>query len=181
MTSPMRKIETTGPSSAAVIGSPPPSDRFAIAPQPHAGIGPEGVWVADRAAIRHDRAHEEGVFSIAIRAPDGRRVNRAIRSRWVRTRQGRVEAVQIVCGVCSTALAARDIPVRIVGMFACQLSCPGCSRGMIACGSRRPLYMAIRLRIDDPSLDPYRRTGMGRPIKSPLATRGPTCPSSRAE
>jgi hypothetical protein len=34
-------------------------------------------------------------------------------------------------------------------MFACQVSCPRCSRGTIVCGSKRTLFMALRLWIDE--------------------------------
>jgi hypothetical protein len=89
----------------------------------------------------------EGTFPIAIRARDGRRVQRAVRSRWTRTGQGCVGAVQVLCGRCSAPLESRDLPYRTSEMFSCHLACTRCSWGVLACGCRRTLDMVLRVMI----------------------------------
>jgi hypothetical protein len=53
----------------------------------------------------------------------------------------------VLCPGCSGALIVQDLPLRVARMFACQLICPGCSRGVVACGFKRTLLMALRLII----------------------------------
>jgi hypothetical protein len=68
----------------------------------------------------------------------------------------------MLCPNCSSALIVQDLPLRVARMFACQLSCPGCSRGVIACGSKRTLLMALRLIINDEDFDSHQRIKVNR-------------------
>ena len=99
---------------------------------------------------------EEGILPIAIMAKDGRRGLRSFRSRWSRTEQGRVEVVQMFCPDCSALLIVQDLHLRVARTFACHLLCPGCSHGAIACGSRRTLFMALKLMIEEGGLTSHR-------------------------
>ena len=135
--------------SAETDCSSPAVDPVMIEARWQVNVGPAGAWVPDEPTRRPNAVHQEGIFSIAIPDRDGNRVRRFIRSRWSRARPGGVEGVEILCGACSAPLMARDVPVRLVRMFACRLSCPRCARGTIVCGSKRTLFMALRVWIDE--------------------------------
>jgi hypothetical protein len=124
-------------------------DRARAVPSWHVIIGQSGVWRSDTPTPGPNRVHEEGIFPIAIQDQDGNPVPRFIRSRWSRAEQGHVENVELMCPACSASLTARDVPLRRVRMFSCQISCPRCARGTIVCGSKRTLLMALRLLIDE--------------------------------
>ena len=133
-------VETACPASADIRG---PGEAVWQVDAGHDGAGRSSQSSTQSACVR-----EEGVLPIAIRARDGSRVIRAVRSRWSRAGRGCAEGIEVLCRGCSAPLEVRDLPLRTLGMFACSLSCPRCSRGMVACGSRRTLYLALRLTID---------------------------------
>ena len=132
-----------------------------------AGRASSGAGVPAGGGPLADRDHDPGTAVGAVRA---------VRSRWSRTgrgaRWGRADALG---GKWLIVLTVRDLPVRLTGMFACRLSCPGCSQGTIARGSRRTLEMALRLMIEEsesgsPEGDPADRS---RPRKIPSASVSP--------
>jgi hypothetical protein len=125
-------------------------------------IDPGGVWRSDEPTPGPNSVHEEGMFPITIWDQEGNHVRRFIRSRWSRAERGHAASVEVLCPGCSASLTARDVPVRLVRMFACQICCPRCSRGTIVCGSKRTLFMALRLLIDEERLNSSSWTACAR-------------------
>ena len=142
--------DMSGPRLTEAACATPAGDRLGIEPRWNVGVDPDGAWVSGSPTLCPNRMNEEGVFPIAIQSPDGKRVIRGVRSRWSRTEQGRVDVVQMLCRLCSAPLKVRDVPVRLVGKFACELWCSKCSqRGTIADGSSRTLLVTLKVMIEE--------------------------------
>jgi hypothetical protein len=129
--------------SAATAGSV--SDEAA----PLRDTGSNGVELRREPPLDTSCVQEHRFLPVEVQAQDGRRVLRRFQSRWTSTQQGQLESVEMLCPDCSSSLIVQDLPLRVARMFACQLTCPECSRGVIACGSKRTLLMALRLIINE--------------------------------
>ena len=140
----------------------PSVDPVSIEATSPVDAGSDGVQLKREPCVGANGVPDHGVLPIVILARDGRRVLRSFRSRWSRSEQGRVDLVQMLCPDCSGPLIVRDLHLRVARTFACHLTCPGCSQGVVAWGSKRTLLMRLRLLIDEKRFDSRRRTIIDR-------------------